>query len=99
VPCYVPQTRTFVSQISVSRSAVRRQSDLADFVLLAAKAALHHYLYLRHAYPVAHFRAERVLGTFTQACRHHAVKAYVSEALDSIKARSAPQCFLSSAKF
>jgi hypothetical protein len=58
---------------------------LTEFTLLAMKAATHHFLYLRHIYPEHYFRNERVLGTFTKACRHPDVKAYVSEILDSIK--------------
>lgn len=62
-----------------------RRGELADFVLLAMKAATHHVLYMRNVYPERYFQNERVLGTFTKACRHAAVKAYVSEVLDSIK--------------
>lgn len=58
---------------------------MADFIVLALKAAAHHTLYLRQVYPERYFNNERVLGTVTKACRHAAVRSYVSEVLESIK--------------
>lgn len=60
-------------------------------MLLALKAATHHMLYLRQVYPERYFQHERVLGTATKACRHAAVRAYVSEVLDSVKVVPRPR--------
>ena len=67
--------------------APRRRSELAEFVLLALKAATHHILFLRQAYPATEFHKERVFDTYTQAARHPALKSYIAEVLDSVRVR------------
>jgi hypothetical protein len=55
-------------------------------VLLAIKASIHHFLFLRKIYPQRWFKSERIFLTYTKACRHPTVREYVSEAIESIKA-------------
>eukprot|EP00892_Ulva_mutabilis_P004149 jgi/Ulvmu1/2105/UM125_0009.1 len=59
--------------------------DLVEFVLLAVKAVIHHFLFQRKVYPDRWFKSERVFLTHTQACRHPSVRDYISEAAGSIK--------------
>lgn len=63
---------------------------MVEFVLLAIKAAIHHFLFQRKVYPERWFKSERVFLTYTQACRHPAVREYISEATGSIKVAYSP---------
>ena len=56
-----------------------------DFLLLVVKASIHHFLFLRHVYPARLFARQRLLGTFTQACRAPEVLTYITEVLASLK--------------
>jgi hypothetical protein len=66
--------------------------DVVDFVLLALKAATHHVLWMREVYPRHLFHSERVFDTYTQACRHPDVRAYVSSIVESLKERTLLRC-------